>query len=369
MAEGTALEQELDNIHNTVKFNSNIKNMKRKIISSLMLVMALASCAKNEISNARPEGQDDSGKMEVRISFKTPSAATKALTQDQEDKINSLAVALYAVKGGESRLEGYYTFSPSAMEGNIYIDGTKDPDKYIIAAYANHPSISLNTYAEDWTFFKDESAGNFQMFGKWEGTESEILSSAISIQLRRQCSKVSVNKISLDWINPANASKEFLIKGIYLMDVEGAFENIHTFTGSQDWFNKNGYFSSDQDALLYAPVSNVTVTESSPYTTRHEFYGYISDLDNINTSATWTKGASRLVIAAKFDGRDCFYAVKINRNGLTQIRNTHFSFNNIKITKPGADTPYGSLIDETAVSIDFSVKPWESQSFSDVTVE
>lgn len=369
MAEGTVAEQELDNIHNTVKFNSNIKNMKRKIISSLMLVMALASCTKAGLADTDRDGEKMQEKTAVRILFNTPSSDTKALTQAQEDKINSLAVALYMVKGTETRLEGYYTFSPSAMEGKIYIDESKDPDRYIIAAYANHPSLNQTNHMKDWTFFKDESAGNFQMFGKWEGTEAEIVGSPVSIQLRRQCSKVSINKISLEWINPANASKQFLIKGIYLMDVEGVFENIHTFTGSQDWFNKNGYVSSSQDALLYAQIANANVTESSPYTIRHEFYGYISDLNNINTSASWAKGASRLVIAANFDGRDCFYAVKINRNGLTQIRNTHFSFNNIKITKPGADDPYGSLIDETAVSIDFSVKPWESQSFSDVTVE
>lgn len=333
----------------------------------MTLVMALASCSKPEFAEDVMVDQDNTEKIPVTIRFSSPS--TKALSQTQEDKINSLAVALYIKEGANTTLEGYYTFSPDSGEGNIYIDASKDPDKYIIAAYANHPSISLATYTKDWTMFKDEAAGNFQMFGKWEGSETELLASNVNIQLRRQCSKVTVNKISVDWINPANTAKKFFIKSIYLMDVEGVSENLHAFTGSQEWYNKNGYVSNTQDALLYAQVGNVNVTTSSPYTTSHEFYGYISDLTNLNNSASWVPGASRLVINASFDGRDCYYAVRINRNNLTDIKNTHFVFNNIKITKPGADYPYSGLIDETAINVDFTIRPWDTQSFNDIVVE
>ena len=332
-----------------------------------MMTVVLASCNKSEFSDSAQDNQENSGKVPVTIRFSSPS--TKALTTSQEDQINSLAVALYMTEGSKTTLEGYYTFSPNATEGNIYIDPSKDPDKYIIAAYANHPTISLATYTSDWSHFKDEGAGKFQMFSKWEGSESELLSSPVNIQLKRQCSKVTVNKVSVDWINPANAAKEFYIKSIYLMDIEGTTENLYTFSGTQDWYNRNGYLSCSQDALLYAQVTNGSVTEAVPYTTSHDFYGYVSDLTNINTSASWAPGASRLVINASFDGRNCYYAVKINRNNLTRIRNTHFVFNNIKITKPGADYPYSGLLDESAISVDFTVKPWDTQSFNDIVVE
>ena len=341
--------------------------MKRTIISIARMTVALASCTKSESIGELLNNQENSEKVPVTIRFSSPS--TKSLTQSQEDQINSLAVALYMTKGGNTTLEGYYTFSPAAGEGNIYIDASKDPDKYIIAAYANHPTMSLATHTDDWSLFKDEGSGKFQMFCKWEGSEAELLASPVDIQLKRQCSKVTLNKISVDWVNPANAAKEFYIKGIYLMDVEGVSENLYTYSGSQDWYNKNGYVSCAQDALLYAQVANVSVTGAAPYTTSHDFYGYISDLTNFNTSASWTPGASRLVINASFDGRNCYYAVKINRNNLTRIRNTHFVFNNIKITKPGADYPYSGLIDETAISVDFTVKPWDTQSFNDIVVE
>lgn len=343
--------------------------MKSTFISLIMMAAALASCNKSELSPVQDKVQEDTGMTPVTIRFETPSATTKALSQSEEDKINSLSVALYAVTGSTTKLEGYYTFSPTAMQGNIYIDESKNPDRYIIAAYANHPTLSLTTVGQDWTFFKDEAVEDFQMFAKWEGTESEIVSTPVTMQLKRQCSKVTVNKISLEWINPANADKEFIVKGIFLMDVEGVFENLNTYSGSTAWFNMNGYTPDDQDKFLYAPIADVKITQSAPYTTSHELYGYISDLTNVNTSSTWTKGASRLVIKASFDGRECYYAVKINRNNLTTIRNTHFVFNNIKITKPGADYPYSDLIDETAVSIDFSVKPWSTETFDSITVE
>ena len=334
-----------------------------------MIASALVSCNKSELPPVPEINQENNGKTSVTIRFDTPSASTKALTQAEEDKINSLSVALYAVTGSTTKLEGYYTFSPTATQGQIYIDESKNPDRYIVAAYANHPTLSLATVSQDWTLFKDEAVGDFQMFAKWEGTESEILAGPVTLQLNRQCSKVTVNKISLDWINPANANKEFLVKDIFLMDVEGAFENLSTYSGQTAWFNMNGYESNDQDEFLYTSVSNAKVTQSAPYTVSHEFYGYISDLTNVNTSSTWAKGASRLVIKASFDGRDCYYAVKINRNNLTRIRNTHFVFNNIKITKPGSDHPYSELIDETAVRVDFSVKPWTTQTFDSITVE
>ena len=332
-----------------------------------MMAVALASCNKSEFNDEVQKNQEYSEKVPVTIRFSSPS--TKSLTTSQEDQINSLAVALYMTKGANTTLEGYYTFSPDATEGNIYIDTSKDPDKYIIAAYANHPTMSLATHTSDWSFFEHDGAGQFQMFGKWEGSETELLASSVNIQLKRQCSKVTLNKISVDWVNPANASKEFYIKSIYLMDMEGVSENLYTFSGTQDWYNKNGYASCAQDALLYAQVANVSVTGTAPYTTSHDFYGYISDQTSVNTSASWVPGASRLVINASFDGRNCYYAVKINRNNLTRIRNTHFVFNNIKITKPGADYPYSSLIDETAISVDFTIRPWDTQSFNDIVVE
>lgn len=350
--------------------------MKRTSIFAAAAVFALASCS--ELTNHPELNQDEKTEaIPVSLTFNGNGELTKALNASPYEKtIESLKVVLYSVDANDNlTFESFYNFAAediNNMKGTIYIDNSNTAERYHIAAYANHKNLNQDNYENDWSVFAEESEGKFQMFGQKTETKSNLINTkATGIDLIRQCSKVTVNKISLEWTNRANALKDFTLKGIYLMDIEGAFKNIYDITpaGSYQWYNKNGYTASELDDLLYDSISNISVTESSPYTTPHIFYGYISGRNTFNSDENWKEGGSRLVIAAEFNGADCFYAVKLHSGTTEDIRNKHYIFDEITITKPGSVHPYGELTDEEAISVSFKVEEWNDVNMGNYVID
>lgn len=351
--------------------------MKKTFFFAALAGILTLSCNKVEIRNNPEDNQVTDPVLPVSVHFKGLENMTKATSESSnEESINSLKVVMYRVDDeGEKTFESFYTFDSEqiqAKKGTVYIDGTKEADSYFFAAYVNRDDITAENYDKDWALFSNESADGFQMYGYNSKAKDDLIEEKdIDIDLSRHCSKVSVNKISLKWKNSANALKTFKIKGMYLMDTEGVVQNLHTIPDdtAYDWFNKNGYTKSSQDALLYDLIDDVVVSEDKSYTDSHIFYGYLSGLNTFNSNATWNEGGSRLVIVADFDGRECFYAVKMHKGESTVLRNKHYVFEEIIITKPGADHPYSSLIDEEAVTVTFTVQDWDLNELGSVTVE
>lgn len=345
--------------------------MKKTLFIFSAAAISFAACTKTENGPCTVQTQQDSEVTPVTVQFS--GAATKADAENPESKVNTLQVVLYRVNGDTKTYESYYSFDPTAMSGTIYIDKNKAAEKYLIAAYANQETLTEATINGDWSIFSEEKSGDFQMYGEWFKSSSELTAN-ISIALNRQCSKVTVKKVTLDWTNSANNYKSFKLKSMYLMDAVGVFANVHTLTDAiktaNPWLNKNGYSTNDQDALLYKQINSVEVTESTPYSTAHVFYGYISDLSTYNKTSTWAESGTRLVIEAEFDGETCYYAVPLQKDGITTpYRNKHFVFDNITITKPGAPAPYEDLVDETGISVSFSVAEWDTVNHGEVTIE
>ncbi len=352
--------------------------MKKTFFILAASALIAAACDKNGATSSN--GKDTADVIPVSVSVKT--GATKALAaSDAEYAVNSLHLFLYRVDNkGVKTFESYYDFSSSTNGGTIYIDSAKDAESYILAAYANQ-DMTEDAFMEDWSSFSNESTSNFQMFGKTEVTRAKLESDKrIEVSLVRQCSKVTVNNIKTEWTNSANNFKEFRIKAMYLMDVEGVFKNLHDITGTAantPWLNKGGHTSVDHDAMLYDAIeesnNGVVVSKDKPYSTKHVFYGYISALTNYTTdkNAQWVKNGTRLVIEATLDGEECYYAVKINRenNPLTEIRNKHFIIDNITIKTPGSSHPYEGTVDESDISVSVSVAEWDEVDKGDIVID
>ena len=342
--------------------------MKKTFFIFAAAAITLAACTKAE--NGPCTNQENTVQETVPVRIQFDGVETKAAADD-EGKINTLRAVLYRIVNSEKVYESYYDFDATKMTHTIYIDPSKEASSYFLAAYANQETVNLASYQKDWSLFSDEKTGDFQMYG--HAAISKEIPPTISVPLNRQCSKVSVNKVSLDWTNDANNHKTFKLKSMYLMDAEGVFANVHAIGSSLEtnslWYNKNGYVKSAQDGFLYNAISSVEVKEGTPYTTSHVFYGYISDVAAYNSTATWAPSGTRLVIEAEFDGKASYYAVNVNRGGLTNIRNKHFIFENITITKPGSDTPYGALTVEEDIQVTFSVAEWTEVNHGNVTIQ
>lgn len=338
--------------------------MKKIIYFLASAVMISAACTKNnDIQCSAPE-QDGTKTFPVSISLSGVCADTKTSAGDN-DVLNDIQVVLYRLNGTEKTYESFYSFEPDDMSGTIYIDPSKDADSYLIAAYANQ-GLTESTRMEDWASFSNEAFDDMQMYGEWRDSKDKLLTERkADIGLERYCSKVTVRNISLDWSNSANKYKTFTLKGYYLADTEGVLHNLYDVTGSFGRFNQGGTKGTDKASFLCNEVSDVEITEEEAYNVESSLYAYISD-------------ASRLVIEAEFDGEECYYSIPVNQdtnvapvsvtgyNG--QIRNVHFDFKKITITKPGAKTPYGALTEENDIQVNLSVTPWTNISYDNIEI-
>lgn len=351
--------------------------MKKTFFILAASALIAAACDKNGATSSN--GKETADVIPVSVSVKTGS--TKALAaSDAEDMINTLHLFLYRVdNNGDKIFESYYDFSSSTQGGTIYIDPTKEAESYILTAYANQ-NMTEDAYMEDWSSFSNESINSFQMFGKTVVSRADLeRTKTINVSLVRQCSKVTVNNIKTEWTNSANNFKEFRIKAMYLMDVEGVFKNLHEITGTAantPWLNMGGHTSSSYDSMLYDTIGGndgIVVSKDKQYSTKHTFYGYISAMTNYTTdkNATWQKNGTRLVIEATLDGEECYYAVKINRESepFTEIRNKHFIFDNITIKTPGSSHPYEGTVDETDISVSVTVAEWDEVEKGDIVID
>lgn len=331
-----------------------------------------ASCEKKAETSFSNEEVNGMTAVELKIN----DMSTKALTDNgAETRFNSIQVFLYSIDSdGNQKYDSYYNFDSGKTDNTshtIYIDLNKDDiTSYRTVVYANHPAITPGSTLHDWSLFANEKVDNFQMVGQSTNTIDELASSKkISVSAIRQCSKITVKEIALDWKNSANSLKSFKLKGMYLMDVPGVFKNnydINTSIAEDNslWHNKKGHTSNSHDALLYDEIDNADVTENTPYTTKHIFYGYISALNEYYTTEEWKPSGTRLIIEAEFDGKTCYYAVRVNgadgSEPMSDIRNKHFIFDRITITKPGSDQPYSALPEETGITVSVSIAPWEN---------
>ncbi len=362
--------------------------MKKTFLLFAASLAVLVSCDRSNIIPNDLPLDDTEEKTEteentlVPISLNIADQQTKALAANSNEKtINTLQVLVYTRNaGGTETYDSYYTFGGNSEDYVLYIDPNRtDVTEYRFVAYVNQPVMNDETYTQDWALFSNESVTDFQMYGEKSYTVTDLKKTyTASITVARQCSRVEVQEIAVDWTNSVNSRKSFKLKSLYLMDVQGAFKNHYDVPESVSknhdlWYNKNGYSTSSQDGLIYDKVNDVPISEDTPYKTKHYFYGYISDLDTYNEDETWEPGGTRLVIEAEFDGKICYYAIKLN--GLndtarqTDIRNKEFIFKKITITKPGSDHPYSTLSEENAVTVSVTVQDWQPGFTGEYTVQ
>lgn len=347
--------------------------MKRIILPLAALAFMAASCD-NKMEVPLQENITDPQQALQPVTLKINGTQTKATSVNaNEEKVESLNVFIYRTDSeGTETYDSFYSFDDINAENKIYIDPNNGAVSYRIAVYANHNVVPAGNASvlEDQALFSNESVNKFQMYGHVELAAAELIrDKAAHIDLYRQCSKVCVKEIAVDWTNSANNLKSFKLKGIYLMDVPGVLQNHSPLAADAlktqgEWYNTLGHNSTSHDALLYDKINNQDVTESSSYKTSHFLYGYISLLKDFYTTATWKPSGTRLVIEAEFDGQPCYYAILLSdlvaeEETGSYIRNKAFTFNKITITKPGAKEPYSELQTEQAISFTVSVQGWD----------
>ena len=323
----------------------------------LFVFLLLASCQKPAVPSV---GGGDGERLAVSVDFPELNATkVQGDVDDLERTVNDIDVVVYRVVGGEAVVDSYYDFG-TETSGVVHVWTDRPADSYRFVAYANC-SIGSEDCEADWTHFSDEMLGSFRMHGHQERSLSALRESPkVTVGLERQVCKVSVRKISLRWGNPANAAKEFSVAAVYLTDVMGTLPMQHDVPAEccEAWWNANGHVEGGQDALLYEEVG-LALADGGELTLGSSMYGYLSPLQVFNSSADWREGGTRLVIEARHGTEVVYYHVKINSMDVRTLRNKHFVFEEIIITKPGAPAPYAEYPEEDPIEVSCSVKEWD----------
>jgi hypothetical protein len=221
------------------------------------------------------------------------------------------------------------------------------------------------------------------------------------IEISRLINKISIEKICVEWTNPNYDSRELVIKQLYLSDVPRNYASDYTnmnvkgynseFSGEKEeikFYNFGGLdglpvTSSSDNKSYMAPVYrlddqlvdevNKTVSRTSPYTTPHIFYAYLSNSSKgirISSVAPYANYISlyvpetTIVIYAELDGEPMYYKVPVLSDLSCSPTNTHIRIRQMCITGPGSSSPHKATAYE---NISFSLKDWIEDDRSEST--
>jgi len=234
---------------------------------------------------------------------------------------------------------------------------TKEGKKTVMAV-VNAPDLesiaTRNALMTKTSLLSDNSLGSMVMTGEVEAVLQD--GGSISIPVTRIISKVIIKKITSNFTSSTNASKEFRVKSIYLLNVAG--DNTYSATSEPTiWYNKlqDGYNDTACKSFpLLSDSVNTTIPYKSSYTNDHSFYCYPNFISEESFEATWCPRHTMLVIDATLGSDRVYYPIELPVIG----RNKCIIIEELIITKKGSDQPFKPVQDGSC-SVTVQVVPWD----------
>ena len=374
----------------------------RKILLFACTLTVLAACNRDDLGGPAAPSQPPEVNtpteetVPVRLRIKDQGITTKGTTPIASEAIPvnvRLTVTTYAQTTGNQQ------------SVNTYDLGS---DSEIIVNVGNCGSALFTIESgdlKDGEFQKTLEGQKEHLYAKgelkltWEEMQSQ--DTPFEIEISRLINKISIEKICVEWANANYDSREFVIKQIYLSDVPRNYSSDYTnvnvkgynseFTGEKEdikFYNFGGLdglaINSTSDNKSYmAPVYrlddqlldevNKTVSRTSPYTTPHIFYAYLSNSSKgirISTVAPYANyinlyvAETTIVIYAELDGEPMYYKVPVLSAQSKSPTNTHIRIRQMTITGPGSSSPHKATAYE---NISFSLKDWIKDDRSEST--
>lgn len=375
----------------------------KKILVLICSIGALMACNREELTgpsaSERPiEGNEAiTETVPVHLHINGLNVKTRALTDCGFE--SNITNATLTVKGYKNT-SSYYTFM------NKYeLDGKSDviihikACDYALITVESGPRDESGTYLTNLETQIDGFYSNGEITLTWDEMQNQ--EQTFNIELERKINKVTVEKISVDWENPNYYNLDLKIKGIYLCDVPRELKTDYSsdkisgfsvgYTGeipAPNILNFNGrsqyeYSSTSTshflvvnerlDELLLDDV-DYTLTKDNPYTTKHTFYGYISNtlktrpqpITGSGFSYSFYTAMTTLVIEAELGSQMMYYRYPIlqyesDSQAPAVPVNTHFKFREISLKRLGSPSLYGG---EGFESLQLDMVDWVEEDIS-----
>ena len=247
---------------------------------------------------------------------------------------------------------------------------------YRAYAIANYPKDGPGTFDPSMVSTEEElraftsllhgnSPSGLTMFGLENLTQ--LPTARTPIGLTRLCSKVCIQKITLDVTDPVYAGKEFILNALYLTNVYcagtiWAYQTTPTSDAAL-WYNAGGWHGSGSidalDALIGDRGLSQSITNGGSYTVTHSFYAYPNAVATDSRSATWSPRCTRLVIEATFGGKRYYYPVTIS----DMKRNHNYIVSEAIIHGPGSRDPEEEIPGVIDVTLSITPNIWDSEYY------
>ncbi len=316
------------------------------IIASVMLAVCLTGC--NGIS-VKEEAPENLVRTKVSVGGAPLTKAT-GVTSEQENNVANLQIFVFDESGSRE----YYVNAGGSMTCDIV---TKEGKKTVMAV-VNAPDLesigSRNSLLTTTSLLSDNSLGSMVMTGEVEAVLQD--GGSIAIPVTRIISKVMIKKVTSAFTSSNNASKEFRIKSIYLLNVAGD----HTYAATSEpplWSNTSMAGPTDPACQSFQPLSdpvNATIPYRSSYTKEHSFYCYPNLISGESFESTWSPRHTMLVIDASLGGEQTYYPIELPVIG----RNKCIIIEELVITKKGSDYPYVPVRDGSC-TVTVQVVQWD----------
>ena len=312
---------------------------------------------------------DDDPMQEVVFSVTEDTKATSGISET--------AVRHWAVMLFDTANSAAWYYATSASGADITCVARKNR-AYRAYAIVNYPEEGLGAFDPSAIGSEDElktfssylgrnSLSSLAMFGSV--FLDQLPSGRTAIQISRLCSRVSIQKVSLDLTDAAYAGKEFKINALYLTNVYcgGTLLEDHSTPLDDDalWYNAMGWHGSGSieatDALVGDRGMSVAVANGASYTVTHSFYTYpnATGADSDSRSGTWSPRCTRLVIEGTLGNKRYYYPITIP--GMK--RNHSYNITEAVIHGPGSLDPEEEIPGVLDVTLTISSNTWDSEYY------
>ena len=292
---------------------------------------------------------------------------TKATSGMSEAAVNHWAVMLFDT-GNPAGI--YYEVSSSSAD--IICTVRKDRP-YRAYAIVNYPTDGLGAFDPsaiasegELLDFSSSLSGNnpssLVMFGSTN--LYQMPTGKTPIEVSRLCSKVSIQRITLDVTDPVYSGKELVLNALYLTNVYCAASLLSDHSTPLDddalWYNAMGWHGSgsieSMDSLVGDRGLSERISDGGSYSVLHCFYAYPNASLNDSRADVWSPRCTRLVIEATLGNKRYYYPITIPG----MIRNHNYTVTEAVIHGPGSLDPEQEIPGVIDVNLTISTNTWDS---------
>ena len=338
------------------------------VLCGVLLPAGLASCQPETctLCNNVPEGLPST--LSLSLEPVTPTRSTLSQSQEQDNTINTLDIFIFR-KGDPAseeyhRLDTYQRFEGNSLS-DITVSTTTGGKLICVIANSNigdYTGItSLETFRAMTTLLKDETAGDFTMYGESEQTLG--ITASVAISLSRLISRICVTSIKTDFSDSPYTGMRLSGCRLFLINVHGE-KHVHNCSSPEEplILNNGSLVGEDVNSTVEAGLLMDNIPDAigdEGYSIPHYLYCYPNETDDISSS-------TKLVLQAELDGVTYYYPVPVNQEGyglqseggISGIsRNSVYSYS-ITITRPGSLDPDTPLVPGT-LELSLTVNGWD----------